>query len=222
MHNAVMHLRCDMCRHTTLDASCLQTWMHYELTQSSVLHVNIPMPVLCLRQIPEHPILLLEAMDWWPPPPPPPVRPVATQTSSSASITDAAKLQAHKRDGKWRRTVIEQTRTAAIAAITGGLPRAYGEKRLVPHIYVPLRVLPNATASDSAAASSSAHNVALDNELTSLGGLHDESFTEALPQCYQSDMAQIVAKQPYKRPRIFKKYPGKNKPPPSKKEVVNK
>ena len=170
----------------------------------------------------EHPSLLVGAMDWWPPPPPPPVRPLAAQTSSSAPINEATKLQAHKRDGKWRRTVIEQTRTAAIAAITGGLPRAYGEKRLLPHIYVPLRVLPNTTASDSAAASSSTCNVALDNELTSLGGPHDESFTEALPQCYQSDMAQTVAKQPYKRPRIFKKHPGKNKPPPSKKEVVKK
>ena len=163
-------------------------------------------------------------MDRWPPPPPPPVLPLTCQASSPAPPQDVAVIQGHKRDGKWRRAVIDQVRTSAIAAITGGLPRAFGEKKLLPHTYIPLMLLPNTTTSGSTASpsSSSTMNVALDDELTFFGPHPDESFTEALPRCYESSMAQTAAKRPYKRPRIFKKYPGKNKPPASKPEVAKK
>ena len=189
---------------------------------SPVQHNNIIHVSFLLETAFAHLRLPAVAMDWWPPPPPPPVLPLTSQTSSSAPTEEVAMIQGHKRDGKWRRTVIDQVRTSAIAAITGGLPRAFGLKKLLPHTYIPLMLLPNTTASGSAASSSSTMSVALDNELTFFGPHPDGSFTEALPRCYESSMAQTAAKRPYKRPRIFKKYPGKNKPPASKPEVAKK
>ena len=117
-----------------------------------------------------------------------------------------------------RSPLIDQVRRLATIDL---LPRAFGVNKSLPHTYIPLMLLPDTRTSGSAASSSTTIS-ALDNELNFFGPHHDGSFAEALPRCYESPLAQTAAMRPYKRPRIFKKYPGKNKPPASKLQVSQK
>ena len=103
------------------------------------------------------------------------------------------------------------------------LPRAFGAK-LLPNNYIPLMLIPTSRPSapkhgtfekqqcSSSASSSSTMLMNLDSELTFF---HEGVSSEAPPRCYDTPFTREVAFRPYTRPRIFKTYPGKNKPKPT-------
>ena len=96
------------------------------------------------------------------------------------------------------------------------IPRAFSSK-LLPHNYVlipatggTLMTTQTSSASFSHPSSSSTSIMNLDKEMSFFD---DTKASEQLPRCYENPKTLSRVMQPYARPRIFKKYPGKRKPP---------
>ena len=107
-----------------------------------------------------------------------------------------------------------------IQATVNTIPRAFDSK-LLPHNYIPLKLIPtaggtmmtpekrSASFSHSSSSSSSAAVMNIDKEMSFFD---DPRASEQLPRCYENPATLARVMQPYTRPRIYKKYPGKQKP----------